>query len=61
LAVVADTAADTGGAAAGVVACNFGIGRPATDAASSARNKNRVISSGIEKLYVPRLRLCFVL
>jgi len=60
-AAVADTAAETGGAVAGEVPRNVGIGRPATAAAPTARNKNRGLSSGIEKLYVPRPLLCFVL
>jgi len=60
-AAVADTAADSGGAVAGEVPRNVGIGRPATAAAPTARNKNRGLSSGIQKLYVPRPLLCFVL
>ena len=60
-AAVADAAADPGGAVAGEVPRNVGIGRPATAAARTALNKNRGLSSGIEKLSVPRPLLCFVL
>jgi len=57
----ADRAADTGCAVAGDVPRKVGIGLPATVAEPTARSKNRGLSSGIEKLYVPRPLLCFVL
>jgi len=60
-AAVAQKAADTCGAVAGVVSRNVSIGRPATAAAPTARNKNRGLSCGMEKLCVPRPRLCFAL
>ena len=60
-AAMAHKAGDTGGAVAGEEPRNVGIGRPETAAASTARNKNRGLSSGTEELYVPRPLLCFVL
>ena len=60
-AAVAETAAEAGGAVAGEVPHNVEIGRPATAAAPTERNKNRGLPSGIETLYVPRPLLCFVL